>query len=45
MKVEKCGEVPIILMGIDEQQKMRLFQKKQRGKEKSDNKHEWDNLT
>lgn len=33
MKVEKCGEVPIILMGIDEQQKMRLFQKKQRGKE------------
>lgn len=33
MKVEKCGETPIILMGVVQQQKMRLFQKKLRDKE------------
>lgn len=31
IKVEKCGVVPITLMEVEQQQKMRLFQKKNEG--------------
>lgn len=31
IKIEECGVVPIILMVVEQQQKMRLFQKKNEG--------------